>query len=320
MKLTFLRDRSDHHHRDELGMRRLAAVAELGQRALATRDVAILMDQAVHLVAQTLAVDYCAVLRLLPKSSDLLFIAAVGWPDATVDHAIVPGGLQSQAGYTLLTGTSVVMEDLHTETRFQGNRLLHEQGIVSGVSVIIAGGERPFGVMSLHTRHRRRFTTEDMHFLESVANVLASAIERTQVDARLHEKELQYRAIFEATSDGLAITDLDGVIVEANPAYCAMRGYSYDQLIGLNVRDLIHPDHRHRFAEYLQTIRAGRAYQAEALLLRKDRSIFAATTDGLVIIDLNGVIVEINPAFCAMLGYSYDELIGVPYATLFHPH
>src|SRR5919199_844767 len=364
MKLTFLRDRSDHHHRDELGMRRLAAVAELGQRALATRDVAILMDQAVHLVAQTLAVEYCAVLRLLPQRSDLLFIAAVGWPDGTVGHAIVPGGLHSQAGYTLLTGKSVVMEDLHTETRFQGNRLLHAQGIVGGVSVIIAGGARPFGVMSLHTRHRWRFTTEDMHFLESVANVLASAIERTQVDARLHEKELQYRGIFEATSDGLAITDLDGVIVEANPAYCAMRGYTYDQLIGLNVRDLIHPDHRHRFAEYLQTIRAGRAYQAEVRLLRKDgssfpgevhgagftymgephaltavrditervqaeaelrekeaqyRSIFAATTDGLVIIDLNGVIVEINPAFCAMLGYSYDELIGVPYATLFHP-
>src|SRR5919202_6228543 len=108
MKLAFLRDRSDHHHRDALGMRRLAAVAELGQRALATRDVAILMDQAVNLVAHTLAVDYCAVLRLLPKRSDLLFIAAVGWPDGTVDHAIVPGGLHSQAGYTLLTGQSVV--------------------------------------------------------------------------------------------------------------------------------------------------------------------------------------------------------------------
>src|SRR5262245_45715853 len=59
----------------ELGMRRLAAVAELGQRALATRDLQTLMDYAVVLVARTLAVDYSSVLQLLTHGSDLQFIA-----------------------------------------------------------------------------------------------------------------------------------------------------------------------------------------------------------------------------------------------------
>src|SRR5262245_35287260 len=123
---------------DELGMRRLAAVAELGQRALAMRDLHILMEHAVALVARTLVVDCCTVLQLQPNSSDLLCVAGVGWPDGVVGRAIVPGGLHSQAGYTLASSTSVVMEHLRTETRFEGDQLLHEQGIVSGVSVIIA--------------------------------------------------------------------------------------------------------------------------------------------------------------------------------------
>jgi PAS domain S-box-containing protein len=364
MKLAFLHHRAPQQKRDELGMRRLAAVAELGQRALAIRDVPTLMDNAVTLVARTVAADYCSVLQLLPQRTDLRFIAGVGWPDGIVGHAIVPGGLRSQAGYTLMSGASVVMEDLRTETRFEGNRLLHEQGIISGVSVIIAGNEQPFGILSLHTRQPRRFSTADIHFLESVANVLASAIERTQVDARLHEKELQYRAIFEATGDGLAITDLDGWIVEANPAYCAMRGYGYEELIGMNVRDLIHaPDHRVLDA-YLHEIRAGRTFQGRATLLRKDgstfpgevhgsgflymgkphalsvvrdvtervqaeerlrqqeaqyRSIFEATTDGLAILDHNGIIVEANPALCHMHKYRYEQVIGQPAAMLLHP-
>jgi hypothetical protein len=84
-------------------MRRLAAVAELGQRALAIGDLQSLMDHTVALVARTLVVDYCSVLQLLSNGSDLQYIAGVGWPDGRVlARAIVPGGLRSQAGYTVV--------------------------------------------------------------------------------------------------------------------------------------------------------------------------------------------------------------------------
>jgi signal transduction histidine kinase len=202
-------------------MRRLAAVAELGQRALAIRDIQTLMDHAVALVARTLVVDYCSVLQLLPNGSDLRHIAGVGWPDGVVGQTIVPGGFRSQAGYTLGSGASVVMEDLRTETRFEGNRRLHEQGVVSGVSVIIAGAAQPFGVMSLHTRYARRFTIEDVHFLEALANVLASAIERAEtnelLEQRVTERTRELSAILEVSrnvASTLELVPLLGLILD----------------------------------------------------------------------------------------------------------
>ena len=43
----------------------------------------------------------------------------------------------------------------------------------------------------------------------------------------------EYRAIFEAVTDGLLITDLaTGRIVEVNPALCRMHGYQRDELVG----------------------------------------------------------------------------------------
>ena len=52
---------------------------------------------------------------------------------------------------------------------------------------------------------------------------------------------------------------------------------------------------------------------AEARLVESEeryRSIFEATTDGLVICDFNGVILEVNPAFMAARGFRREELIG----------
>ena len=50
------------------------------------------------------------------------------------------------------------------------------------------------------------------------------------------------------------------------------------------------------------------------------RSIFEATTDALLINDLEtGVVVEANPAACRMYGYSCEELIGLHPAALIHP-
>ncbi len=53
---------------------------------------------------------------------------------------------------------------------------------------------------------------------------------------------------------------------------------------------------------------------ANQLLSEKEaqyRSIFEATSDGLIIYDLSGKIIEANPTACQMHGYRYDEMIGL---------
>ncbi|HEX9872418.1 MAG TPA: PAS domain-containing protein, partial [Candidatus Tectomicrobia bacterium] len=165
--------------------RQQAAVAEFGQRALANPPLAELFDETVDLVAHTLAVEYCKVLQLLPDGKALRLQAGVGWKAGLVGHALVDAGADSQAGYSLLTKEPVIVEDLRTETRFRGTRLLHDHNIVSGLDVIIHRGGQPFGILSAHTKWRRTFTQDDIHFLQAVAHVLGTAIERKQVEEAL---------------------------------------------------------------------------------------------------------------------------------------
>jgi PAS domain S-box-containing protein len=163
-------------------VRQQAAVVEIGQRALAGADVATLMDQAVALVARTLHVEYAKVLELLPDGRTLRLQAGVGWEADAIGCATVGSGRDSQAGYTLLYGEPVIVEDWRTERRFSLPSLHHRHGLMSGVTVIIDGRGRPFGVLGAHTSRPRTFTRDDIHFLQAIANVLAMAIQRKRAD------------------------------------------------------------------------------------------------------------------------------------------
>jgi PAS domain S-box-containing protein len=102
-----------------------------------------------------------------------------------------------------------------------------------------------------------------------------------RLEEQLREREAQYRAIFEATTDGLIINDPEtGVVVEANPAACRMHGYSYDEFLGLHPTAFIHPDDHATFAEYLATVRAGGEFRVRARDVRKDGTPFYVDVRG----------------------------------------
>jgi PAS domain S-box-containing protein len=188
--------------------RQQAGVASFGQQALAGPSLPELFDAAVALVAHTLDVEYCKVLELLPDGKALRLQSGVGWKAGLVGHALVDSGADSQAGYTLLIREPVIVEDLRTETRFRGTRLLHDHEVVSGLDVIIYSGGQPFGILSAHTRWRRTFTQDDIHFLQAIAHVLGTTIERKQVEEalRLAREGLELR-VRERTAELLQAND-----------------------------------------------------------------------------------------------------------------
>ena len=164
--------------------RQQAIVVELGHLALNGIDLSLLMKTTVALVAQTLEVEYAKILEFLPDENALLLRAGVGWKEGLVGNMTVSSG-ELQAGYTLLSREPVIVENLQTETRFNAPTLLHDHGVVSGMSVIIPGQHKLFGVLGAYTTRQRRFTENDIHFLQSVANVLASSIKHQQSEERI---------------------------------------------------------------------------------------------------------------------------------------
>jgi diguanylate cyclase (GGDEF)-like protein/PAS domain S-box-containing protein len=173
-----------------LRARQQEVVAVLGHRALMGVDVGVLMTDAAAMVADTLDVDLCSVFELDPDEEELCLRAGVGWEDGAVGHVRMPVSGQTQSGFTLLHGEPVVVDDLPRDLRFAGSTFLLRHGVKSGVTVALQGVNRPFGVLGVHSRGHRRFGPDDVHFLEAVGNVVATAIERRQAEEDIRLQSL----------------------------------------------------------------------------------------------------------------------------------
>ncbi len=162
-----------------------AALAQLGQRALAGPPIRGLLADAATAVSEVLSVEYCGVLQLLPDGEHLRLVAGAGWREGLVGTTTVEAGRSSLAGYTLLAGAPVIIPDLAAETRFTAPPYLREHGIKSAVTVIIAGRSAPYGVLGAFAQAARQFSSDDVNFLSAVATVLAQAIIRQQEEETL---------------------------------------------------------------------------------------------------------------------------------------
>jgi PAS domain S-box-containing protein len=270
--------------------RQQAAVAKLGRRALGTHDLQGLMDEAAASLAEVLGVDYAKVLETLPGDEDLLLRSGVGWKEGLVGRATVGAGRGSLTGYTLLTDAPVVVDDLHSEERFAGPHLLREHGVVSGMSTIVGGRKRPYGVLGAYTRERRTFTEDDVNFLSAVANVLAAAIERESTEAELRASEERFRATFEQAAVGVAHVSPDGGWIRMNDRLCEIVGHPREELLGKTFQDITHPDDLD--ADLLQAgqllVGEIETYSIEKRYVRKDGSVVWTNLTGSLVRDARG--------------------------------
>ena len=173
-----------------------AAVAEFGRMAIVGTPVAELYRRALTTLTTTLDVSHAALVEQVGDGGGLV-TAVRGWP-ADVVGTVVPAGRESQAGYTLLAGEPVVVEDMRTETRFTPSPVTVSEGLVSSISTVVRGIGRNFGVLSVHSRERRQFTVDDVYFLRSIANVLAAALGRNEAEEELRQERQRLRLALDA--------------------------------------------------------------------------------------------------------------------------
>lgn len=222
------------------------AVAELGDAALRSATPAELAASAARGVGEALDVELVEVMRLDPERQVLALMAGIGWNRDEFEVGVSDG---SQAGYTLGAREPVLVEDLQREQRFRGAPVLHEHGVVSGITVAIEGHREPWGVLGVHCRERRAFARHDVHFLAAVANLLGAAFDRARSEAeQLHlaeegrdareatlRSEQRFRRLFESSVDAIVVLDDAGKFLDANVAACRTFGVPRERLLEADV-------------------------------------------------------------------------------------
>ena len=103
------------------------------------------------------------------------------------------------------------------------------------------------------------------------------------------------RALFEAIDDAVFVHDPAGNILEANPAACRRLGYSREEMLHLNTRDIDHPDFAAGFEDRLETQLHTGHFRCEGRHRTKDGRIVP------VDINTSSVVLGGKPAVLAVM-------------------
>jgi PAS domain S-box-containing protein len=165
-----------------------------------------------------------------------------------------------------------------------------ENEVYSFLVVPIKGRNRVLGTLMLFRDHPGSpFTTDDQAYMLDVAcrtglaidnNTLVRSLRLESSGRKLAEKalefsEVRFQSVFTSTALGIKLLDLDGNILETNPAFQRMLGYTEDELHGNPISTYWHPVEIKRLTKLLEDLKNERvqSFQLEHRLINKDGGI-----------------------------------------------
>jgi len=174
--------------------------------------------------------------------------------------------------------------------------------------------------------------------------------ERIKTDLKLFRESQKNETILRMAGDGIHILTIDGILIEANEAFCRFLGYDKHELIGKHVSEwekdfpldkvlelykedknasyLYETIHRSKDGRHVEVemnitvidiLNEQRLYCSSRDITKRKESesqiklmtmMHQYSNDAISITDSEGKIISVNPAFMKMTGYDSSEIIG----------
>ena len=157
----------------------------------------------------------------------------------------------------------------------------HETNEVCPIAEIKKTG-KPFSVEHIHLdkNGNERFyevnafpVFDDNHKLKQIIEYTIDITNRKNSEKILQHREEQYRILFQMAPIGIVIEGKDGIIFDANPAYCETVGYNIEELIGRHISILTHPENKKNVEKNIKRILKGSILKHVEKSINKNGSI-----------------------------------------------
>ncbi len=128
----------------------------------------------------------------------------------------------------------------------------------------------------------------------SMAAMFSDITERRKAIEALRESEQRFRQLFENSPDAIFVENLEGIVLDVNPAACHLHGIPREKLIGLHVTDLVPAEQREQVARDFQKVVSGewtyfesQSYTASQRAMSVEISVAHIEYDGKIAILLH---------------------------------
>lgn len=205
-------------------------------------------------------------------------------------QVILAGDLRNstlmQAASAAASGSFLSNGHIDGVKRFVGYR------VVQDYPLIVSVGQAKVEAMSPFEEHRRDYLLAAALFSLVVllfgAALWAMAWREARKAAELARSESLHRVTFDRAPLGITYNRPDGRFIDANQAYCAMVGYSREELLGMTYMDLMRPEQLERLPGLRADLERTSRLSVDAGYMRKKGGVLNVAMEAALLRDDEG--------------------------------
>lgn len=128
---------------------------------------------------------------------------------------------------------------IHTPVKFHQDEscVPLDEAAIAEMAAPFVSKDMLYGVLVL--RRAEAFTSDELRLVRNLSDMAAAALENAALFQRVRADREQWRAIWDASSDGIALVGADACFMEANPAFGRMFGQEPQQITGLDFMEML---------------------------------------------------------------------------------
>lgn len=201
-------------------------------------DIAEIMKLLLAQMNELLNAEAISIALVDHQTNELVYRVAEGIGREKIVGLRLPSN-QGISGWVMEHNEAVIVTDASRDPRFNvsADQRTGHQTRAMICAPIYSKGE-VLGTIQAINPTQKMFTRQDLDLLVNLANIASSAVANAQQFARTQAAEARYTGLFQDSVDPIILTDLQGIIQEANQRAFDFFGYQRSELLGKNISDL----------------------------------------------------------------------------------
>ena len=167
---------------------------------------------------------------------------------------------------------AVLINDLHKSNYLKTDSNVSEYNLKTYLGIAVKRRNKTIGSLCVVFKENVSPSKEDIGLMTLIGSAITVEEERKQTAKEISEKESIYKVLFDYSPSGFIFENSKGKIIDCNNAVLSIFGYTKDEFVGKNVRELVPKVFIDDVEDNIKKILSGKVLDHVVTNIRKDGS------------------------------------------------